>query len=246
MRTTPAMPTMFVAAFYCLFALSCSKDNNDKEPDENNSQENYSPSSTLAVESAVMYTSTDTIRDQKTITDYLTRRNALDKFAFMPAIPGDNFSSFTMHFKEGNKIQLGFRNAEIIERTASQLLIAEIDSSVSQPVGEGKAKRLISLVPQHSPRTVCSDFYNTPCKYRALTPVLLVDGRYTIPYVSAYVSVDEMVSSPFGVVNSSTFSSAQGIMLFNRAMISELDYEGGINRHDTLVVQVLKRGMVKQ
>jgi hypothetical protein len=35
-------------------------------------------------------------------------------------------------------------------------------------------------------------------------------------------------------------------MLFNRAMISELNYDGGINRHDTLVVQVLKRAMVRQ
>jgi hypothetical protein len=247
MRTTPAMPTLFVAAFYCLFSLSCKKDNDSNGgPDENNAQENYSPSSTLTVEPAVMYTGTDTIRDQKTISDYLSRRNALDKFAFQPVIPGDNISYFSLHFKEGNKVQLGFRNAEIIERTATQLLIAEIDSSVSQPVGEGKAKRLISLVPQHSPRTVCSDFYNTPCKYRELTPIIVADGKYSIPYVSAYVSVDEMVSTPFGMANSSTYSSTQGIMLFNKAMISELGYGGGINRHDTLVIQVMKRGMIKQ
>jgi len=247
MRTTPAIPTLFVAAFFCLFSLSCKKDNDNKGPDDDDyGTENYSPASTLTAERPVMYTGTDTIRDQRRITEYLTRRNMLDKFTFLSPIPGDNFSSFSMHFKEGNKIQLGFRNAEIIEKTASQLLIAEIDSSVSQPVGEGKAKRLMSLVPLHSPRTVCSDFYNTPCKYRALTPVMVADGKYSIPYVVAYVSVDEMVSTPFGMANSTTYSSTQGIMLFNKAMISELDYDGGINRHDTLVVQVLTRAMVKQ
>jgi len=247
MRTTPAIPTMFVAAFYCLFSLSCAKDNDNNGPDdEGYGTENYSPSSALIAERPVMYTGNDTIRDSHRIIQYLIRRNVLDKFTFMPDIPGDNFSSFSMHFKEGNKIQLGFRNAEIIERSASQLLIAEIDSTVSQPVGEGKAKRLMSLVPLHSPRTVCSDFYNTPCKYRELTPVMVADGKYTIPYVVAYVSVDEMISTPFGMANSTTYSSTQGIMLFNKAMISELDDDGGINRHDTLVVQVLKRAMIKQ
>lgn len=246
MRTTPAILTMFVAAFYCLFSLSCKKDNDDKGPDDGNGQENYSPSSTLTVEPAVMYTSTSTIRDQKMIMDYLTRRNALDRFAFQPVIPGDNFSAFSMHFKEGNKVQLGFRNAEIMYRLDNQLLIADVDSTVSKPVGDGKAARLISLVPLHSPRTLCSDFYNTPCKYREQFPVMVVDGKYSIPYISAYASVDEMISTPLGMANSTTFSSNQGIMLFNNAVISALDADGGINRYDTLVIQVLKRAMVKQ
>jgi hypothetical protein len=102
------------------------------------------------------------------------------------------------------------------------------------------------MVSLHSPRKVCSDFDNTPCKYRQLIPIMVNDGKYSIPYVVAYVSVDEMVPTPFGMANSTTFSSTRGIMLFNKAMISELDYDGGINRHDTLVIQVLKRGMVKQ
>jgi hypothetical protein len=246
MRTTPAMPTMFVAAFYCLFSLSCKKDNDDKTPDDNNIQRNYSPAPTLRAQQPVMYTGTDTIRDLEVIRAYLTRRNAVDKFAFQPNIPGDNISYFSMHFKEGNKVQLGSRNAEIIERSSSHLLIAEVDSSLSQPVGTGKANRLISMVQLHSPRTVCSDFYNTPCKYRKLYPVTVLQGNYSIPYVFAYVSVDEMVPTPFGMANSSTYSSTQGIMIFNSAMIAELNYDGGINRHDTLVVQILRREMVEQ
>jgi hypothetical protein len=241
------MPTLFVAALCCLFSLSCKKDNDPGNNPDGNSGDNYSPASTLTTEQPVMYTRTDTIRNLDVIRAYLTRRNALSGFALdQRTIPGDNYSSFSMHFKEGNKVELGFRKAEIIERTSSQLLIAEIDSSVSKPASNEKAGRLISLVPVHSPRTVCSDFYNTPCKYRKLSPVLVADGNYFIPYVSAYVSVDEMVPTPFGMANSSTYSSTQGIMLFNKAMISELDYGGGINRYDTLVVQVLKRALTKQ
>ncbi|WP_298735733.1 hypothetical protein [uncultured Chitinophaga sp.] len=246
MRTTPAMPALFVAAFFCLFTLSCKKDHDGQQPSGDDGTGHYSPATTLRALRPVMYTGTDTIRDQHRISEYLKRRNIEDMFSFVSPIQGDNFSAFSMLFKEGNKIQLGFRDAEIIERSASGLLIAEMDSAVSQPVGDGKAKRLISLIPQHSPRTVCPDFYSTPCKYRELTPIMVTDGKYFIPYVVAYVSVDEMVAGPLGMVNSSTYSSTQGIMQLNSAVISELDADGGINRHDTLVVQVLTREMLKQ
>lgn len=247
MRTNLAMPTLFVATLYCLFFLSCKKDDNNPGNNPNEIREHYQPAATLTAGQPVMYTGTGAITDQAVIRAYLTRRDALSHFALdRTTIPGDNYSSFTLDFKESNRVQLGFRKAEIIENDDNLLLIAEIDSSVSRLVGNQQTDRLISLVPVHSPRTVCSDYYNTPCKYREICPVIISNGNYSIPYVTAYVSVDEVVSTPWGMAPQTIYKSTSGIMLFNKDMVSELNEGGGINRADTLVVQLLKRQMIKK
>jgi hypothetical protein len=250
------MKRILITLLICAGIFSCSK---DKDDTSNGSGKNaYKASTVVTINEPVMYTNNGEVHDPAIIKDYVTRRNVLSYYVFdKSTADASMFSTYTLEFQGDKNTLIGNMKAEIIDKNDSLILMAVLDSSISEIKQKSWSDSIMDKVNKNGPLAECATYYTDPCPYRKKYPLLIVDGQYYIPYVVATASTNAFVPTVFGVSVDYTYFTHQAgeSMIFNKSMTSTLGgtvtgKSGELNyiadRYDTLVVQTMRRIMVKQ
>lgn len=248
------MKKILITLLVCIGTFSCSKDDNGT----NGGKDAYKPDNVIISDEPVMYTKNGIIHDQAIMKDYLTRRGGLSAYAFDKATqPASMFSSYTLEFQAGKNVLIGNRKAEIIDKNDSVMIMAVLDSSISEIGNKSWSDSLMDKVNKNGPLAECPTYYTDPCSYRKKYPIQIINGQYYIPYVIASVSVNAFVPTMFGAtMDVTSFKHQVGqSMLFNKSMTATLGGSmtvpgNGVNytvdRYDTLIIQTMRQRMIKQ
>jgi uncharacterized protein YcfL len=252
------MKRILIALIISVCLFSCSKDKNDDTI--NSGHESYKPDASVTADEPVMYTKDGVIHDKAVIKNYLTRRQVLSYYVFDQSTgdaSGLGLGSYTLEFTSDKNVLLGNIKGEITSKNDTLMMIAGVETSVSEPGQKSLSDSLMDMVNKNGPLAECPTYYTAPCPYKKKYPMLIKGSEYYIPYVVATASTNVLVPTMLGVPMDYTyFTHKQGeSMLFNESMITKL---GGtvvitsnnlnyvVDKNDTLVIQQLRRRMIKQ
>lgn len=246
----------------CTVIFSCKKD--EKTDDDDHPRPpgviEFTPSTEIYADQAVMYTNNGTITDQAVIKAFLTRRGHVERFTF--ETPGTTvIGSYTMKLRD-NGAEIG---PEKTARWESSDDSTDVLSDYKEITPDNKASltdTINNLINAYGPAAKCPDFYNVPCQYAERYILQRKGEKNYSPYIISLVSVtyDKNLmgmqvpttslgfysSGSNGVVNSAVLekqlSSHQTITIYD----ASTDQYMTTNRYDTTVVQVLKREMIRK
>jgi hypothetical protein len=245
------MKRILITLLICTGIVSCTKDDNVKK-------DSYLPADVVIADEPVMYTNNGISHDQAVMKDYLKRRGVLASYAFDHSTPSTaSLSSYSLEFQTGKNVLIGKTNAEIIDQNDSLMMIALLDSSVPEVGEKSWSDSLMDRVNKNGPLAECPAYYTAPCPYRKKYPLQIIDGQYYIPYVVATVSTNAFIPTDFGVLMDYTYFTfkAGESMLFNTDVTGQLggtlsytfhQNEYTLDRYDTVIVQTMRRHLIKQ
>ena len=231
----------FLLAVAAIF-ISCKKDNNSLQL-----AGQYKPNTNGSVGPVIMYSSQGQVTNAVAIQSFLQRQGVENEFIFSgSSFPIGSNDLFTLAITQNNKVTISAailtepRQAEIVDQTSSQLLIALIDSVQSFiPIGNNNrcavlypAIKKINSEKKYTPLPPGSG-YSGVFTFRTMFPIEIENGQFTLPLTTFLVSSS--------TVNNSCMNSASNEWnTFNPDIITQLQ------TGDTIVYQTKRVQLLKQ
>ena len=218
-----------------LFA-TCSKDKDDANL--------YQTGSTMTIDQLAIYTHDGIISDPAVIQGFLDRNFSQPEtqkwFYVNQKTVNDHIIRKTMKFLDNNRIEFNRQTMEIISKTDTLMLIAELNETDVPGAQTAKCDKLLETVPAITPTTYCSS--NTCTKYRKTYPILISGGNYYLPTLYYAVSNTERK-----VVNGLQVIEYCGKISQDYPMLNfvKKDLSSSLDINDSILVQTGKVPLVK-
>lgn len=242
-----------------LAAVLFSCKDKDIEELQKRSENTYHPEEKVTADEPVMYTNEGEIHDQALIKDFLRRQDKATYFT-LDKPTTEPVGYYSLEFQEGNNVVRGNIEGEIVEKNDKMLLIADKKAESLPAITKGTiVDSLVEMINKYGPLQECTSFYTTPCEYKKKSPVLIENGEYYIPYVVGFVTItyNRYIWGALVPYMSYGLKGSQ-MSVFNEALpekirsLKTLTYyddvlqrELTVDRHDTLVIQTMRRHLKK-
>ena len=234
-----------LAILFILFSLliSCNKNN-----DVLSIEGKYIPALTGNLTPVIMYTMQGQVTNPAFIKEFLQRNRMINGFIFDSSVISVAPNLISITFLKDNKVTAFSEplptaiNCEIIERTSSQIVIANMDSSYGylSPYSPNRCDSLKTTIKsvnsgrviyRMSPATGYEGgYYN----YRPMFPIEINNEKLFLPIMTSMV---RSTTGPYGYCSESGYD---GYNLFNRNIVGQL------RAGDTIVYQINKVQLIKQ
>lgn len=197
----------------------------------------YIRSKTLLVDDLVLYTKSGAHRDTNMIKDFVARnfRGHENDYYYGKTIVTDHTFFASLEFLSGNKVKLSGRLTEIVHKSDTEILLADLDSTEmpnnNTPNVFTNCDILYAQIPQYNPYSICQAAGGNCKKYRRINAVIISGEDYYIPLVT-HVMVGHCniaISTPTTMAN-----------YFNKNMLN-----GMLNDKDSVLVQISRLPLVK-
>lgn len=180
-------------ALSILVLVACQK-NDDNNLTNNSSNPNlYQPDNTVLVDEVTLYTSGEAHKDPQLIKDFLKRNfpNYIESFYPGQSTVSNSKQTPQMEFLENNKVKLNGKITEIISKTDTLMLLAEVDSTympADNATNIGRCAVLNEKLPQITAKSICTAAGGSCTKYRKQYPILIKGDDYYLPQLNTAVS----------------------------------------------------------